>query len=218
MAKSFHELAPRGDVVFVLKCTNDQSPRDDATAAGDAAASKKTTISEDPPLSCSGSQEIRIRASSEHLRLASPYFDKMLGGSWLEGNTLTTNGSVEVRLENDEDPAALLVLLNIIHGHTRKIPRSVDREMLTKFAVLVDYYDCHEAVEVFSDMWIVGLNKTLPNIYSKELVQWIFISWVFNKAIPFRSMTWIAQSQSKGPLETYGLPIPSTIVGQYSMN
>jgi hypothetical protein len=57
----------------------------------------------------------------------------------------------------------------------------VDLEMLTKLAVLVDYYACYEAVEIVSDMWVDGLKGTLPTAYSKDLVRWLFISWVFQK-------------------------------------
>lgn len=45
-----------------------------------------------------------------------------------------------------------LILLNIIHGHTRKVPWQ--RDLHTQISILVDKYFFHEAVETFSDTWI----------------------------------------------------------------
>ena len=103
--------------------------------------------------------------------------------------------------------------MNIIHGHTRKVPRSVSLEILAKFAVLVDYYECFEAVEVFTDMWINELKEDLPKTYSRDLILWIWISWVFRQAEQFTATTGIALKQSRGPIQTLGLPIPERIVG-----
>jgi len=43
------------------------------------------------------------------------------------------------------DEEALLILMNIIHGHTQEVPRTVDLELLTRMAEIVDYYELHEA-------------------------------------------------------------------------
>lgn len=160
--------------------------------------------------------KIRMRVSSSHLRLASPYFKKMFQSGWPEGDALRVEGRVEVRLQNDEDPDALLIILNIIHGHTRRVPGVVDLTMLTKITVLVDFYECYEAVEIFSNMWIDSLEGDLPQSIGTKLTQWIWITWVFNKTQQFKAATRIARRQSKGPIETDGLPIPQIVVGQYS--
>lgn len=149
--------------------------------------------------------------SSKHLCLASSYFRQMLKGNWQEGATLSSHGYAKISL-NECDPGATLILLNIIHGHTRSVPRHVDLKMLTKLAVLVDFYDCHETVEVFSDLWVDSLKGDIPTKLSKDLIRWLCISWVFQKAILFRDLTRIALRQSKGPIKTLGLPIPSSIV------
>jgi hypothetical protein len=238
MNEPFHDLTPRGDVLLVLELRCDQLPSLDVPASEDVPVSEDVLVSDDPIVveeptvseesppykdvsSYSDNDldqlEVRIRVSSGHLRLASTYFDKMLGGGWLEGSTLRNDGCVEVRLQNDseKDPSAFLILLNIIHGHTRKVPRALDLKMLTRLAVLVDYYDCHEVIEVFSDIWIDGLKNALPKTYSADLVRWVWISWVFNKSEQFRDAMRIAQRQSKGAIKTYWLPIPSLIDGQY---
>ena len=160
--------------------------------------------------------KVRIQVSSSHLRLASPYFKRMFRSGWLEGDTLRIQRRVEIRLRNGEDPDALLIILNIIHGHTRSVPRVVDLTMLTKIAVLVDFYECYEAVEIFSNMWIDSLEGDSPQSISTKLTQWIWVTWVFNKTHQFKAATQIARRQSKGSIETDGLPIPQIVLGQYS--
>jgi hypothetical protein len=157
--------------------------------------------------------EIRVRVSSRHLTLASPYFKRMLKGDWKEGCTLTADGCVSVRVM-DCDPESLMIIMNIIHGHTRKVPRSVSLDMLTKIAVLIDYYECAEAVELFTDTWIDYLKGPLPTTYGRSLILWTCISWVFRKSALFKTVTTVAQMQSYEPIQTLGLPIPQSIVGK----
>lgn len=102
-----------------------------------------------------------MRVSSKHLSIVLSYFKRMFQGDRPEGNTLRSTGSVQVPLPED-DPATLLILLGIIHGRTRKVPRLMDLKTLTRLAILVDYYNLHETVKMFLDMWIDGLKGELP--------------------------------------------------------
>ncbi|KAK3081788.1 hypothetical protein LTS18_002708, partial [Coniosporium uncinatum] len=78
---------------------------------------------------------VEIIISSHHLTLASPYYARMLKGKWMEADTLRKNGCVEVEVE-DVDADALVILMKIIHGKTRTVPRAVTLEMLAKIAVI----------------------------------------------------------------------------------
>jgi hypothetical protein len=66
------------------------------------------------------SEHIRIKVSSKHLILASPYFRSMLQSNFKEGMNLRTTRATEIWLISGH-PVALLILLNIIHGHTRRV-------------------------------------------------------------------------------------------------
>lgn len=92
----------------------------------------------------------------------------MLQGDLLEGKTLRFTSSVEVLPE--DDPSAVLHLMDIIHGRTRRVPRLVDLRTLTQLTVLVNYYQFHEAVKVFSDMWLDALRSNCL-----DLTQRIFL-------------------------------------------
>ncbi|KAK8036899.1 hypothetical protein PG994_015396, partial [Apiospora phragmitis] len=153
---------------------------------------------------------IRMRLSSSHLSLASPIFKKMLLGSGRESTCVSGSGHLIDAEGWDDD--ALRILMHIIHGRTRSVPRSVDLETLAKIAVLVEYYECHEVVEIVTSMWIDQLKGRLPQEYCRDLVLWCLISWVFSQADLFQAATQIAVNKCQGPLPTLDLPIPEMLV------
>ncbi|KAL5866393.1 hypothetical protein ACKVWC_011429 [Pyricularia oryzae] len=148
-------------------------------------------------------KEVRFRLSSKHMILASPYFKTMLGGPWREADEL------EVEAE-DWDTEALLILMRVIHGQNQHVPRLIKLELLAKIAVLVDYYQCRDAIDLAAEIWIQQL--TPPEEPSKNLVFWLLISSVFRREEIFRAMTTIALRQSQGPLRAFNLPIPESIL------
>ncbi|KAH0551143.1 hypothetical protein GP486_007519 [Trichoglossum hirsutum] len=154
--------------------------------------------------------EIQIRVSSNHLALASTYFERMLRGNWKEGHALRSDGHVGLDV-GEWDHEAFLILMNVIHGRTRAVPQSISLELLAKIAVLVDYYKCEEVIRVFLEMWISQLKENLPETYSRDLILWICISWVFRLSKQFTIATNIALQQSRGPIQTLGLPIPARV-------
>jgi hypothetical protein len=158
--------------------------------------------------------EVELRVSSRHLILASPYFKAALSGPWREAVSISADCSRCIYAD-DWDPEALLILMDIIHSRNRRVPRRVSLELLAKIAVLVDYYQCHEAVEVFAEIWLQKLKDDVPAKINRELVLWLCVSWVFSNAEVFASVTSIAVHQSLEPLPTLGLPIPGKIVGKY---
>ncbi|KAH8889906.1 hypothetical protein GQ53DRAFT_184308 [Thozetella sp. PMI_491] len=151
--------------------------------------------------------EVGIRLSSKHLTLASPVFKKMLQGPWSE-----SAASSHTLHASEWDVEALLILMNILHSRVRSVPRTISLEMLAKIAVLVDYYKCHEALELFVDLWIQNLSRNLPTEYGRDLVLWLAVSWVFSKQALFTTITKVAIMESKSPLKTLDLPIPQRIV------
>ncbi|KAH7196262.1 hypothetical protein BKA60DRAFT_612749 [Fusarium oxysporum] len=115
---------------------------------------------------------------------------------------------------SDWDGEAFLLLMNILHHKTREVPRIIELEKLAKVAVLVDYYGCHEAVELWAETWISNLHSDMTeSFYSRELLLKLTISWVFSDRQKFRSLTEVAIRTSRGPIPTLGLPIPNQIAG-----
>ncbi|KAJ8115094.1 hypothetical protein OPT61_g3174 [Boeremia exigua] len=85
--------------------------------------------------------------------------------------------------------------------------------MLAKFAVLVDYYECSESVDLAVSVWIADLrtNTPIPATYCRDLVLWIWISWTFKLSDLFERATAVAIRQSTELVQNLGLPIPGWI-------
>ncbi|KAG4431287.1 hypothetical protein IFR05_013231 [Cadophora sp. M221] len=160
-------------------------------------------------------EKVQMRVSSKHLILASPTFRTSLGSdTYPEGRTLQNEGSLAIPLP-DEDPDAMIILLNIIHGLSSKVPRQVDLNMLSKIAVTVNHRHIHEAVGIWSDTWIGNLKRVegLPRSYTPDtLLPWLFISWVFRKHEDFRKMAQILEQESDSILET---EVDAVYIGPY---
>ncbi|WQF76291.1 hypothetical protein CDEST_01305 [Colletotrichum destructivum] len=165
---------------------------------------------EEEPAESGKETEIKYLVSSRHLTLASTKFEAEFKGPWMEGSVKNIDGYYPINA-SDWDPDALLILMRVFHGQTRSVPRQVGLEMLAKIAVLVDYYDSPEVVEVFASIWIGALKNKLPTQYGRDMVLWLLISHVFQQDDVFSLMTKIAVIQSTEPVPTLELPIPSIV-------
>lgn len=87
----------------------------------------------------------------------------------LEGQALRPEGHVELRI-NEQDTKAMLIILNIIQGKSREVPTVMNLNMLTKLTVIVNYLECLEVVEPFSDRRVDNLKGDIPTTYSNELI------------------------------------------------
>lgn len=136
-------------------------------------------------------------------------------GSWGEKRS---GGDSLTRLSAEGwDENAFLLLMQIFHLCNRNVPRTVTLETLAKFAILVDYYECDEAVELFTSIWIEDLKKKspVPQTYSRDLILWMWVSWVFKLPDHFRQATAVAMKKCTESVRTLGLPIPSRFTGKY---
>lgn len=204
MTPEYCELDAEGDVILILERCHE---KDDVQPAA-----KKAVSGECESKSQIQSEQIRMRVSSKHLTLASNVFRTLFRGSFQEGVTLRTKGTVEIPLPDDH-PTALLILLNIVHGHTRRVPRQVDFRMLTQIAILVDKYQCHEAVEMFTDSWCQRVAGAMPQSFTDDLMPAVCVYWVFGQPAEFKHVTQLAQTESKSAISEKVLPIPSRIIG-----
>lgn len=155
------------------------------------------------------------QVSSRHLITASPKFksDLMLWGEGAKGE----DGFFHLSTK-DWDPDVFAILLNMLHLRYRHVPRELSLELLAKVAMLVDYYRCWEAFDLISSVWIEYLRDTytVPTTYSRDLVLWILISWVFKLSPEFTETTAKALRQSKEPcIRDMKLGIPPAILRTY---
>ncbi|KAI0517515.1 hypothetical protein F5B22DRAFT_603262 [Xylaria bambusicola] len=159
-----------------------------------------------PPEPC-----VLFQVSSAHLRLGSRYFKNALNGPFKESQP-GTDGFRHIDAEGF-DTYAFLTVMRILHGQNREVPRNVKLEMLAKVATVVDYYECDEVLEPFTEIWYPQFGGLpAPETVDKNLIMLLFVSWVFKWSEVFKTATKIARNQSKGPLSTMGLPIPDRII------
>lgn len=197
-----------------------------ATDDADAPSREDITANAIPAHGCSTSdaepdneEDIHYRVSSRHLMLASPWFKRLLKKErWSESARNERDGFFHITAA-EWDAEAFLILLNIFHIRNRKVPRTVSLEMLAKIAVLADYYECHEVLELFTTMWLECLKKSSPirQVYDRYLVLWICISWVFDVKDFFAQATAIVVQKSDESLRTLGLPIPAKVSGNFTI-
>jgi hypothetical protein len=105
-------------------------------------------VAENHVTSTSNAPRVKIRVSSKHLMLASSYFKHSLGSGLAESCTLQSEGHLELPMDG-QGLQETLIVMNIIHNRNRQVPLKVSLNTLTKIAVLVDYLECHEAIEPF---------------------------------------------------------------------
>ncbi|TRX94186.1 hypothetical protein FHL15_004954 [Xylaria flabelliformis] len=163
------------------------------------------------------SPQIHLQVSSAHLKLASRYFQKAFDSKFKESQP-DSDGLLHVDASG-WDTEALLIVLRVIHGQNRKIPKTMDLELLAKIAVIVDYYDCHEMFDAFAELWLQKLKGRFILLHrlDRELLLLLFVSWVFGWTNEFKLATRIVLRQSKGPLRTLDLPIPEAITGKFTL-
>ncbi|KAL4964967.1 uncharacterized protein BDV14DRAFT_200505 [Aspergillus stella-maris] len=229
-----YDLDPDGDVLFKITCSNEclpaqlkdlepdllsgllteseesdvdapQSPASEPLVGQPRADSKPVTEEEHQQL-------LRIRASSRHLILSSTYFSRMWTGKFREAAELK-KGHLLIDTIEIWDVVPFLIVLLAIHGRLRKLPRKVSLRRFTDIVTQIEYYDCHEVIEVFSELWLAHLEQTaLPETYGEDALSWLFISWVFKRKKTFEQITRVIIQTSTQEIDADGLPIPGFII------
>ncbi|GMF75137.1 unnamed protein product [Aspergillus oryzae] len=241
MDQPSHIIDPDGEVIILLRNTTLQGPTVEEAVeeavevpvdvAVDVAAEEPVEVPVDVAVDVAAEEPVRaqietdlvresldeacfrIQVSAKHLILASPVFKKILTGGWKESVTYLQKGSVEITAES-WDIEALLILLRAIHGQQYHVPQKLTLEMLAKVAVLVDFYDCKEAVYIWTTIWIDALEEKIPKIYSRDLLLWLWISWVFQLQAQFKESTSTVMSWSDGWIDDFGFPVPFKVMGK----
>ncbi|KAI1655228.1 hypothetical protein F4813DRAFT_368132 [Daldinia decipiens] len=170
---------------------------------------KAAQVSDQPTSSTS---KVEFLLSSRHLSLASGYFKRLLRDPWKEVTPTSPDGRLCVDAE-DWDENSMLLLMRIIHGHNYKVPKSMTLEELAKIAVLIDYYQCHEAVMAWSDVWMDHLGHNYRedrfggSVLRRDMILWILVTQVFRREEWFKGATLAAVYCCEGKFPTLDLPI-----------
>jgi hypothetical protein len=95
----------------------------------------------------------------------------------------------------------------------------VTLETLAKIATLVDYYECGEAVESFTETWLAAVRRTtaIPTLYCRELVLWVWISWMFDMADWFKEATAVFIKAGSTDFHSYEIPLPTKVSSKFKL-
>ncbi|KAJ5031504.1 hypothetical protein J3E72DRAFT_391494 [Bipolaris maydis] len=164
------------------------------------------------PAKPSPSLPIIYQVSSAHLITASPKFGSELLS--LRDSQKDSNSLYHIKCLG-WDPEAFEILLNTLHTRYRRVPKQLSLEMLTKIAVMVDYYECWEAFELISQTWIrhIRVCHPMPQTYSRDLMLWMLVTWVFKLPKEFTRATAVVLRQcTESRIQDMGLGIPPSIL------
>jgi hypothetical protein len=205
MSPETQTFDPHGDVILILNRHSEAGLTTPVTSAREGIASGSDELPSTP---------VNMLVSSKHMILASSVFATMLKVDYKEGSTLESKGKVEISLP-DEESDLFAILLNIIHGRTKQVPRRIDLVQLTKLSILVDKYQMQEVVGVFAEIWIDALKANLPKDHTEDLLSWLCISWVFVDGAIFQKVTEILMRMSDSEFDEdvmNELPIPESVI------
>ncbi|KAL7942943.1 hypothetical protein V8C42DRAFT_330844 [Trichoderma barbatum] len=228
MEPTLYEIDPNGDTLLVLLRANapfaelplfsmpQEERTQSASTPGDDAADKSQEA---------GSKAaVYMRLSSKHLTLASAHFQKLAANNWKQTpeadySTWVVNAKGwNYRYQfsaHSWDEEAVRILMDILHGRTAKVPREVKLEMLAKIAVLVEYYQCHEAVGFFAQTWLsIPSIQQVHGVGQRNYMLRLVASLVFpeNESRPFLMLTEKIIQKSSGPIVSLGLPIRQDVI------
>ncbi|KAL2421972.1 hypothetical protein ABEF95_004139 [Exophiala dermatitidis] len=148
---------------------------------------------------------IEVTVSSKHLALHSRVFRAMFNGNFREKVQPGSQQPIKVPLPED-NPEAMMLILAIVHGFTRKVPRKVSRDMLLQIALLIDKYEIDETLELFTHMWFKHLKRKSDMEKASSLSDWIYISFVTRQEVIFNQLTTRAVNISPVPQGKVALP------------
>jgi hypothetical protein len=130
-----------------------------------------------------GPREVTYVVCSRALSRASPVFKRMLSDDFAEAKP--AHGDWVVKLPED-DPAALELLLNAIHGCFDKVPEKLLVPTLYAVATLADKYLLTRILRPWAGTWLKHARKDLHDDYSCAFLGLgLWIAWVFGDSVLF---------------------------------
>ncbi|KAM0664669.1 hypothetical protein ACQRIU_006527 [Beauveria bassiana] len=162
--------------------------------------------------------EHKFLVSSHILRHASQVFRKDLdpSGPWRQPE-IQPDGLRHKNLDGF-DPKALKHVLDLIHFRNDQVPDKLEMEELAEVAVIVDYFQCHEAMRFVVKSWIREdrikevIDEAQPG---RPLILWLLIASVFGiDAITNAAAKTIIEN-NKEPFDSMELPFSESITCEF---
>ncbi|EGX93696.1 hypothetical protein CCM_01965 [Cordyceps militaris CM01] len=219
----YRQIHESGDLLIVLTPPTEpfalwQDKKESETKT-DPGAAKQAAEETDEKSSAKDTKTIQpeytFLVSSHILRHASRLFEKDLDpdGPWKQPE-VQTDGLRHKHLE-DFDPQALSHVLNLIHFRTTQVPDKLEMETLAEVAVIVDYFQCHEAMRFAVQSWItepITITVIRDLKFGRTLMLWLLIASVFKVQTILKRAITILVEEGTGPFDALDLPISQNVI------
>ncbi|KAF4469556.1 nuclear pore [Fusarium albosuccineum] len=127
-----------------------------------------------------GAGSVVFGACSRALSRASPVFERMLYGNFIEARSRQAEGD-EWIVELPEDKAEpFIVFLQIAHCRFNKVEKKLRLDLLYDLTVLTNYYDCTRLLEPWMGAWMSGMEDEMRKS-SLNMAKALWISWEFGR-------------------------------------
>jgi hypothetical protein len=127
-------------------------------------------------------EETWLKASFTSLMQSSDYFKARPSPNCPEGQELVQKGSVTIRIYGF-DPKGVLIVLNILHLRHDQVPLRVSPELLTKVALVTDYFQCNQALAFIGNTWFTDC-YSYPSSNTQLSPEYVFACHVFGMKDP----------------------------------
>ncbi|KAF2436229.1 hypothetical protein EJ08DRAFT_645232 [Tothia fuscella] len=149
-------------------------------------------------------KQVHLRVSCEKLISSSQCFRAMLEDSkFREGSELKKQGHIEIELlEPEDEPQPLMLIIGTLYHENTTAPTSISLSMLYQVAILVDKFQWHDLMGPMSASWFMALvQPKFPDAFSTEVVQYLWIAWVFGLEACFKKLTRLAMQDNRNPID-----------------
>ena len=182
---------------------------DDASAleSGSISTVQENSAVEVSDADCVVNYDIGFKVSSKHLTLTSPVFKALINSGMSESTRLSNTGTTDIQLPEDYSQC-MEVLLYIIHGKSRRLPKEMTPQLLMEIALMVDKYGLHEAVQPFTGLWFKDFKRIIPKRkWCPAVSWWIALCLILDYWSSFTHLTGILLANSMKLWTPQRLPI-----------
>lgn len=135
-----------------------------------------------------------FKVASQVLCAASKVFLAMLGPdsnfqealSLRKTKTPRASSALYIQVLEDDDTAALEIVLNVIHLCNNRVPETIEFSTLVQVCVVCDKYDMTEAMRWVKPTWI---EKWEPLALEPGYEAWLLVAWIFERSESFEKLS-----------------------------
>ncbi|KAF5613634.1 uncharacterized protein FTJAE_13884 [Fusarium tjaetaba] len=157
---------------------------------------------------------VTFTACSRALARASPVFERMLFGQFMESKP--SNGEDRLVELPEDERKALSTFLNISHGQFDQVPRNPSIDDLYDLTVLSNYYDGTHMLEPWIGRWM-SLVEDDTKASKESMAKSLWIAWEFGRKDPFCRLVRRMLTESDGSEDPH-LQMQPDIIERISAN